>query len=190
MTSFTLDKLAQMLGAEASASPGPTITGVRPIEHAGKGDITYVANPQFLERLVGSSAGAVIVPRGLDPGDLPNIRSRHPEADFARLTAIYYPYPAETPGVSPRAEVHPEAVLGRDVHIGPFSVVGQGAIIGDRCVIGPHVVIDRQVTVGDDTRIFPNVTVYPGVTIGKRLLQRCRRSRPACQRQEISQRNS
>jgi UDP-3-O-[3-hydroxymyristoyl] glucosamine N-acyltransferase len=170
MISFTLDELAQMLGAEPSESPGPAITGVRPVEHAGCNDITYVSNPQFLEKLDASSAGAVILPRGLDPGTRPCIRSRNPEADFARLTAVYYPYPAETPGVSERADVHPDAVMGRDVHVGPFSVIGQGAVVGDRCVIGPHVVIGREVTIGEDTRIFPNVTVYSGVTIGRRAI--------------------
>ena len=35
----------------------------------------------------------------------------------------------------------PDAVLGRDVSIGPFSSVGRGARIGDRTVIHPNVCI-------------------------------------------------
>ncbi|MBI5251672.1 MAG: UDP-3-O-(3-hydroxymyristoyl)glucosamine N-acyltransferase [Desulfomonile tiedjei] len=170
MTSFTLDELARILGAEPSERPGPVITGVRPIEHAGSGDITYVANQMFLEKLAASSAGAVILPQGLDPGGRSCIKSRNPEADFARLTAVYYPYPAESPCVSERADVHPEAVLGQDVSIGPFSVIGKGTVIGDRSVIGAHVVIGGQVIVGEGTRIFPNVTIYPRVTIGRRVI--------------------
>lgn len=170
MTEFRLDELARLLGAEPSERPGPAITGARPIEHAGANDITYVASPQFLDKLATSSAGAVVLPKGMDPGSLPHIISRNPEADFARLTAIYYPYPAEPREVSPRAEVHPDAVLGQNVCLGPFSVIGEGAVLGDRCVIGAHVVIGGQVTIGEDTRIFPNVTVYPRVTIGKRVI--------------------
>jgi UDP-3-O-[3-hydroxymyristoyl] glucosamine N-acyltransferase len=170
MKSFTLDELARMLGAEPSETPGPVITGVRPIEHAGIHDITYCASPRFLEKLAESAAGAVILPQGLDPGGRPCIRSRNPEADFARLTAVYYPYPTEPAGVSQKAEIHPEAVLGKDVCIAPFSVVGKGVVVGDRCVIGAHVVIGENVRIGDDTRIFPNVTLYHGVNIGSRVI--------------------
>jgi UDP-3-O-[3-hydroxymyristoyl] glucosamine N-acyltransferase len=170
MKSFTLDELARMLGAEPSEIPGPAITGVRPIEHAGTHDLTYCASPQFLDKLAASSAGAVILPLGLDPGSRPCIRSRNPEADFARLTAVYYPYPAGPAGVSQKAEIHPEAVLGRDVCIAPFSVIGKGVVVGDRCVIGAHVVIGENVRIGDDTSIFPNVTLYHGVTIGNRVI--------------------
>jgi UDP-3-O-[3-hydroxymyristoyl] glucosamine N-acyltransferase len=169
MIKFTLEELAQRLGKESSETPGPEITGVRPIEHAGDTDITYVAGQRFLEKLATGSAGAVILPPDLDPGGLPHIRSRNPEADFARLTALYYPWPKPSHEVSPRAEIHAEAQLGKDVSVGPFTVVGAGAVIGDGCVIGSHVSIGEQVTIGAETRIFPNVTVYPGVTIGRRV---------------------
>jgi len=58
---FTLEELAQFLGGEPSERPGPHISGVRPIEYAGANDITYVAGPRFLEQLVKSGAGAVII---------------------------------------------------------------------------------------------------------------------------------
>jgi UDP-3-O-[3-hydroxymyristoyl] glucosamine N-acyltransferase len=170
MMSFTLEELARMIGGEPSVRPGPAITGVRPLEHAGSSDVTYVVSQQFLDKLPVSSAGAVILPPGLDPGEVPHIRSRNPEADYARLTAVYYPYPDETPAVSPRADVHPEASLGNGVHVGSFAVIGKDAIIGDNCVIGAHTVIGEGVSIGEGTRIFPNVSVYWGVTIGKRVI--------------------
>jgi UDP-3-O-[3-hydroxymyristoyl] glucosamine N-acyltransferase len=64
---FTLEELAQFLGRGPSERPGPHISGVRPIEYAGANDITYVAGPRFLERLVKSGAGAVIIGPDLDP---------------------------------------------------------------------------------------------------------------------------
>ena len=47
------------------------------------------------------------------------------------------------------AIVHPEARLGRNVTIGPFTF------------------IDRDVEIGDDTWIGPNVTIFAGARIGK-----------------------
>ena len=37
------------------------------------------------------------------------------------------------------ALVSPEAVLGNDIEIGPFSIISEYVRIGDRTTIGPHV---------------------------------------------------
>ncbi len=167
---FTLEELAHFLGGEASEKPGPKISGARPIEYAGANDITYVAGPRFLKQLVKRGAGAVIIGPDLDPSGLPHIRSRNPEADFARLTALYYPYPEEPEGVSARAEIHPAAILGSEVSVGPFTTIGKATVLGDRVTIGSHVAIGADVRIGADTRIFPSVVIYPRVTIGKRVI--------------------
>jgi UDP-3-O-[3-hydroxymyristoyl] glucosamine N-acyltransferase len=167
---YTLEEIASFLDATSSERPGPPITGARPLEFAGEKDITYVAGPQFLERLAKSAAGAVIISDDLDPGDLPHIRSKNPEAAFARLTGLFYPYPSTYASISPKADVHPEALLGDGVSVGAFAVIGRGAVIGSRASVGGHVEIGENVEVGEDTRIFPHVTIYPNVRIGKRVI--------------------
>lgn len=170
MTTLTLEHVAGLVGGQASEIPGPAISGVRPVEFADEHDITYVVNPRFVEKLQESRAGAVIVPPGLDPAGKPHIVAANPEAAFARLTAVFYPYPQAESGVSPRAEIGAGCSLGKDVSIGPFAVLGRGVTIGDRSVIGPHVVLGDDVRIGEDTRLFPQVTVYSGVTIGNRVI--------------------
>jgi len=170
MTMLTLEQLAGIVGGQASESPGPEITGVRPLEYASETDITYVAEARFLPRLQESRAAAVIVPPGLDPAGRPHIVSSNPEAAFARLTAVFYPYPEAAPGVSPKAEIGPGCSLGKDVSVGPFAVLGSRVVLGDGSVIGSHVVIGDDVEIGSDTRIFPHVTVYDRVKIGNRVI--------------------
>jgi UDP-3-O-[3-hydroxymyristoyl] glucosamine N-acyltransferase len=167
---FTLEQLAKLLERECSEAPGPTITGARPVEYAGSGDITYVRDERYLAALSLGEAAAVLITPSLEPGDLPYIRSDNPEADFARLTALFYPHTSAEPGISPRADVHAEARMGQDVSIGPFAVIGRGASIGDRAVIGSHSVIGEDVEIGADSRIFPHVTIYPRVKIGRRVI--------------------
>lgn len=170
MKTFTLEELGRLLGREASETPGPLITGARPVEYAGEADITYVAEERFLHGLRTGGAVAVIIPPGLDPRGVPHIRSKNPEADFARLTALFYRHAEPAEGVSPRAEIHPEAEIGHDACVGAFAVVGKGVRIGERCVIGAQVVIGEDVEIGADTRIFPNVTIYPRVKIGRQVI--------------------
>ncbi|MFZ5865583.1 MAG: UDP-3-O-(3-hydroxymyristoyl)glucosamine N-acyltransferase [Thermodesulfobacteriota bacterium] len=170
MNSYTLEELAVRLGGEPSERPGPAIEGIRPLEYAGKTDITYVSNVGFLAKLNQSAAGAVLLPFGLDSADRPFIRTKNPEVAFARLTELYYGYPRPPGGVSSRADVHPEALLGSEVSVGPFAVIGRGTRIGDGCVVAAHAVIGEDVHIGAGTWIFPHVTIYPGVKIGERVI--------------------
>lgn len=167
---FSLEEIAHYLQGSASENPGPRIFGVKPLEQASKTDITYVTDEKFLTKLKQSDAGAVLAPSGLDVALLPVVVSRNPEADFARLTALFYPYPSPSPGISDRAVVDSDAVIGAAVSIASGAVVGSKVVIGDNCVIGPNVVIGDDVHIGRDTRIFPNVTVYPRAVIGERVI--------------------
>jgi UDP-N-acetylglucosamine acyltransferase len=49
--------------------------------------------------------------------------------------------------------VHPGAVIGDGVSIGPYTVVGPNVVIGEGCEIGPHVVVEGNTTIGPHTRI-------------------------------------
>ncbi|MHB0991374.1 MAG: acyl-ACP--UDP-N-acetylglucosamine O-acyltransferase [Burkholderiales bacterium] len=52
------------------------------------------------------------------------------------------------------AMVHPDAQIGKHVHIGAYSIIGKDVVIGDGTDIGPHVVINGHTRIGRDNRIF------------------------------------
>jgi len=56
--------------------------------------------------------------------------------------------------------VHPDAKIGADVKIDPFSHIAGNVEISDGCWIGPHVVIM------DNVKIGKNCKIYPGAVIG------------------------
>lgn len=56
--------------------------------------------------------------------------------------------------IHPSALIHPNAKLGQNVSVGPFSVIGEHVEIGDGTQIGPHVVINGHTRIGRDNRIF------------------------------------
>ncbi|HET7313873.1 acyl-ACP--UDP-N-acetylglucosamine O-acyltransferase [Salinisphaera sp.] len=60
------------------------------------------------------------------------------------------------------AQVHPEAEVADDVHIGPFTVIGPHVKIGPGTRIGPHAVIDGHTTIGRDNRISQFVSLGGG----------------------------
>ena len=53
-----------------------------------------------------------------------------------------------------QAVVDPGAKIGKDVHIGAFSIIGPDVEVGDRTWIGPHVVIQGPTRIGPDNKIY------------------------------------
>jgi UDP-N-acetylglucosamine acyltransferase len=56
--------------------------------------------------------------------------------------------------IDARAVIDSSARIGKEVSIGPFSVIGPQVDIGDGTWIGPHVVINGPTQIGKDNRIF------------------------------------
>jgi UDP-N-acetylglucosamine acyltransferase len=61
--------------------------------------------------------------------------------------------------ISPLADVHPQAVLGNDVEIGPFCVVGPHVVLGDGCILDSHVTIIGHTVVGGHNRFWPGSVI-------------------------------
>lgn len=55
--------------------------------------------------------------------------------------------------IHPTAIVHPEAELGTDVEVGPYSVIDATVEVGSRTVIGPYVHLTGNTTIGEDCAI-------------------------------------
>ena len=55
--------------------------------------------------------------------------------------------------IHPAAIVHPDAILGEGVEIGPYAVIEGAAQIGDGCVIQSHAVIGANVVIGRENLI-------------------------------------
>src|ERR1019366_3227087 len=68
----------------------------------------------------------------------------------------------------PSALVHPTAVIGRNVVLGPYCVVGARVSIGDGVLIGAHTVIESDACIGAGTILHPQVFVGAACQIGER----------------------
>lgn len=55
--------------------------------------------------------------------------------------------------------IHPDARIGKNVTIEPFSYIAADVTIGDGCHIGPHAVIYDHVRMGKGCKVFPGAVV-------------------------------
>ena len=164
-----LRELAARLGCELRGDGEVEIAGVAPIEQAGPGDVTFLANPRYASHLATTRAGAVILAPG-QAASLPCLVSDNPYLAFARAVALVRPPARPAPGVHPSAQVDPSAVLGADVHVGALAVVGAGVRVGARSALHPHVVLYEGVVVGEDCVIHSGVQVRERCRLGSRVV--------------------
>jgi len=174
---ITLGELAEGAGARLLGDASVEITGAAPIEDAGPGEITFISEKKYLDRLATTGASAVIVDEEAAAGHAgarPSLLvASNPQLAFAKVLGVLRPPRRPPAGIHPRAEVHPGANLGEGVSIGPFAVVEEGARIGDRAVLYPGVYVAAGAAVGADSVLHAGVAVREGCLIGRRVTIHC-----------------
>ena len=166
-----LSELARMTGATLEGDGDVVVARVATLEHAGPGDIAFLANPRYRAQLATTQAVAVIVdPAAEAATSLPKLVSPNPYAIYARVAAILHPQPPSRPGVDPSARIGAGARVAPSASIGAYAIVGAGAMVGERAVLGALCVVGDEAAIGDDAVLDPHVTIYPRCAIGARTL--------------------
>lgn len=161
-----LGELAALLGCELQGDGSIEIVGVAPIEQAGPGELTFVANARYLRHLDTCRAGAVILSRDAPAAAVASLRADDPHLAFARAVEHFHVPLAWPHGLHPSAQLAPTARVGSGASIGAFTVIGEEVRIGHGAHIAPHVVIYPGVVIGDRFTAHAHVTVREGVRIG------------------------
>lgn len=174
---LTLKEIAGAISGRVVGDAARVVRDVAPIEEASEGDITFISDRRRLKFLKSTDAAAVILgesdyppPGGTDKN---LILVENTLLAFIRVLDIFRPQAPAAPGVHPKAEVSPNAAIGRDASIQAFAVVEDGAVIGDRTTLYPGVYIGRDARVGDDAILYSGVCVREGCLIGSRVIIHC-----------------
>jgi UDP-3-O-[3-hydroxymyristoyl] glucosamine N-acyltransferase len=162
--------MAQRLGCELKGDPGLEIRGVAGIEEADPDQITFLSNPKYVRQLETTRAGAVIVAPEVNAPGRNLLVSENPYLAFAQALELFYQPPRPEPGVHPKADVAPSAILGADCSVGPNVVIGEGVRIGSRAVLHPNVVIYPFARIGDDFVAHSGACVREHCVIGDRVI--------------------
>ena len=166
--SFRLAELAERVGGEVHGDRDRRVEGIRGLETAGPGDLSFLANPRYRKSAVASQAGALLVsPNTTDLGhDLLVVAD--PYFALAELLDVFYPKAARVEGIHPSAVVGNGASVEASASMGPYSVVGEGSRVAGDVEIHAHVVIGKNCEIGAASVLFPGVVIYDEVTIGER----------------------
>src|SRR5438128_2674337 len=96
-----LREIADTLGCRLEGDGELEISGVSGMEHAGPGQLTFLANPKYGPRVKCTKASAILVAESLREMEIACLISPNPYLDFARALAMFYQAPRPSAGIHP-----------------------------------------------------------------------------------------
>ena len=164
-----LKEIAEHVGGTVVGNADVVVCNVRGIEEAGEGDLTFISNPKYRNRLEETRASAILVAPGITSPGKNLIVTEDPYTAMAMALTLIYPDEPVTAGISGDAFIEADAEIGEDVAIYPGVYIGKRARIGGGAVLYPGVFVGNDAIVGKDSILYPNVVVYKGCKIGERV---------------------
>ena len=170
---FTAKQIAELLGGTVDGNENAAVHTFAKIEEGAEGALSFLSNVKYTHYLYSTKSSVVLVNKDFkaeQPVSATLIRVDNAYESLAKLMSLYASMKPGRSGISSLASVSDKAKIGKNVYIGPFSVVEDGAVIGDNTQIYPHVTIGEGATVGADCIIYPHVTIYYACKVGNRCI--------------------
>lgn len=166
---FTLEQLAEKLGARLQGDGSKVIQGLAALQDAGPTELSFLANRQYQKQLAGSQAGAVLLTEA-DAADYPGhaLVVANPYLAYAQLSHEFDRKPRSRPGIHPTAVVAESASVDATASVGPGVVIEANAVIGARVTLGAQCFVGERCHIGADSWLAPRVTLYHDVHMGER----------------------
>ena len=166
---ITASQIATLINGTVEGDASVVVTAAGKIESAVPGNISFLANPKYLNYIYETQASVVIVSADLVfDKPLPCAIIRHPMPYYGFclvLDAYFNPHQTRV-GIHPSAVIDEAASIGADVYIGANAVVEAGAVIGDKAQIYPNVFVGKQAHIGSKTILYAGVNVYSDCIVG------------------------
>ncbi len=152
---ITIQEILQFLGEKVLQVHGPVegvyIDNLAEVERVKETTLDWIkpSKPNKQEIAENSKARVLLVDAVVQPIDGKTlIVVKNPKVALAEIGNYFFVEKVMS-GIHPTAIIDPEARIGNNCHIGPYTVIGK-AVIGDNCVIDAHVRIYDDVVMGHD----------------------------------------
>jgi len=169
--SITLLELSKIVEGEVIGDNNCLINSVATLLAAIEGQISFLSNSQFKQKLSDTNASAVIL-KEIDQTEFDGncIVVSDPQLAFAKIATKLHPLPTASNKIHETVVIHGTAKIGKKCSIAANCVVEENVIIADNVIIEAGCYIGEGVKIGDATRIYPNVVIKHGSLIGKRCI--------------------
>ena len=163
-------EIARFTGGTVEGDADREISDVAALKTAGPSDLTFAEDGRALSQASQSRAGCILVPSGTSLPGRTTVAVAAPKLAFIRAAAELKPAVRRRAGIHPTAIIAPDAVLGADVSVGPYSVIEGKVRVGARTELGSRTTIGDGAEIGNDCVLYSGVTIYPQARIGSRVV--------------------
>ena len=160
MPSYTLEHIANHLGAQLQGDGQLNVDNLAPLDQANSQSISFLSRAKYRSALADTKACAFILKS--DDASLctaNKIIMADPYLGFAKVGQLFQMLPQVRPGV------HPTAVIGNHCQIAKTAAIGPNVVIGDQVSIGEHTQIHANSSIGDGSSIGDHCTIWSQVSI-------------------------
>lgn len=166
----SIKALAEQIGGKVDGDGGLDISAAAPIESAQIGDITFIANPKYLQHLNTTNASAIVLDHDVPCPSLTVIRHDNPYLAFAMILDILYDDNVTvSEGIDSSTVISDQAEVEISTAIGPFCQVKEAKIGANNRLVS-DVYIGDNVTIGNNCLIYPGVKIMDGSKIGDNVI--------------------
>lgn len=168
--SFSLEELAQEIGATFTGDASIVLTGVSPLEKAGPNDLTFLTNSRYASAVSHTKSRVVLTDKELPGVSKSFLLSTNPYATLAKVIGLFYPAVKRPAGIQTGAWVDLDAQVDPTVSVAAGVIISKAARIGARVVLYPGVFVGENVMIGEDCIVYPNVTIRENCILGRRVI--------------------
>lgn len=166
----SLRELAELVDGRIERDGSVKVKGVAKVEEAKKGEITLAISEKFLHKARQSQASAVIVPLGVKDFSKPVIQVKNPRLAFAQVLELFAPQPPRPSGIHSTVLIGVKVEMGKDVTMGPYTVLSDGVKLADNVYISSEVYLGNNVRIGKGSFIHPRVTILDNTIVGEKVI--------------------
>jgi len=159
-----LGLIAEKIGAELIGDSEIDISGINSLSQANKHQLSYIVNNRYIDSLVNTNAGAVILNENMKNYCKTNVLLvSDPYLAFAKAT--HYFKSNNTIPKGNNLNIDPSANLNNAV-LGPGCVIGKNVFIGKNTTLESNCVIENNVMIGNECHISSGVIIQRDCQLG------------------------
>ncbi len=170
---FSLEELSLVSDAKIIGNKKLSIKNINTIADAVSGEITFLDNPKYLEKVKTTNASVLIASdHFLDK--LPNLDailiSKNPYLSYAKI--VYKFYPQEKKNVKTLKKISSDCSISETSSFHHNVTLEKNSVVGAQSTLGPNVYIEENCVIGNNVSISnaylsKNVIIQDGTIIGQ-----------------------
>ena len=166
---YTASQIAEILNGSIVGDKDARVSTLAKIEEATEGSLAFLANPKYTPFVYSTKASITLVSESFQPEKKISttlIKVSDPYHSFTTMLNQFNGSSKDLIGIHNHSTIDSSASIGKNVYIGPYSVVHANAKIGDNVKIHDHVIIESDAVIGDNTTIFSGTKILSHSEIG------------------------